>query len=99
MFNNLGTQWASSIPAFLALVFAPLPFIFLSVGPRLRAQSRFANEAKAQLEKLQAVRQQVDKKFEEKHIHDAEKEVGMGFAADPEKTASTTPETSDAGVN
>ena len=99
MYDNLGTQWASSVPAFLALAFAPLPFVFLRIGPKLRAKSHFANEAKVQLEKLQAVRQEVEKKFEEKHTHDAETEVGMGFAADPEKTASTTPETSDAGVN
>ena len=66
MYGNLGVQWASSIPAFLSLAFAPLPFVFLKVGPELRARSKFANDAKAQLAKMQEVRQKVDQRFEEK---------------------------------
>lgn len=66
MYKNLGTQWASSVPAFLALVFAPLPFIFLRVGAKLRARSKFANEAKVQLAKLMEVRQQAATKLEQK---------------------------------
>lgn len=66
MYKNLGTQWASSIPAFLSLAFAPLPFVFLKVGPKLRAHSKFANEAKKQLAKLQEVRKSVEKEFKEK---------------------------------
>lgn len=74
MYKNLGTQWASSIPAFLSLAFAPLPFIFLKVGPTLRAHTKFANEAKAQLAKLQEVRQKLEQKIEEKHhINDEDK--------------------------
>jgi hypothetical protein len=64
MYKNLGTQWASSIPAFLSLAFAPLPFIFLRIGSSLRSHSKFANEAKAQLAKLQKARQKVEEKFE-----------------------------------
>ncbi|KAJ5528338.1 Major facilitator superfamily domain general substrate transporter [Penicillium frequentans] len=70
MYNNLGTQWASSIPAFLSLAFTPLPFIFFRVGSKLRAKSKFANEAKRQLAKLQEVRQNVEKRFEEKQARD-----------------------------
>jgi hypothetical protein len=67
MYHNLGPAWASAIPAFLALAFAPLPFLLLKFGPTLRARSRFANEAKAQLAKLVEVRKKVDEKFKEKH--------------------------------
>ncbi|KAK5118444.1 hypothetical protein LTR62_002958 [Meristemomyces frigidus] len=67
MYHNLGPAWASAIPAFLALAFAPLPFLLLKFGSTLRARSRFANEAKARLAKLEEVRKKVDEKFEEKH--------------------------------
>ncbi|KAJ5801905.1 Major facilitator superfamily domain general substrate transporter [Penicillium pulvis] len=70
MYNNLGTQWASSIPAFLSLAFTPLPFIFFRFGSKLRAKSKFANEAERQLAKLQEVRQNVEKRFEEKQARD-----------------------------
>ena len=72
MYKNLGTQWASSIPAFLSLAFAPLPFIFFKYGDKLRAHSKFANEAKAQLAKLQEVRENIGKKLEQKNQVDAE---------------------------
>ncbi|KAJ5216645.1 Major facilitator superfamily domain general substrate transporter [Penicillium cinerascens] len=75
MYENLGTQWASSIPAFLSLAFAPLPFVFLKVGPTLRAHSKFANEAKAQLAKLQEVRQKVEERFEEKRAVEVDVEM------------------------
>lgn len=67
MYKNLGTQWASSIPAFLALVFAPLPFIFLKFGRRLRANSKFANEAKAQMAQLTEARQKAEKNYRQHH--------------------------------
>ena len=67
MYHNLGPQWGSAIPAFLTLAFAPLPFLFVKFGPALRARSKFANEAKAQMAKLQEARQNVEKKFENKH--------------------------------
>lgn len=75
MYKNLGTQWASSIPAFLALVFAPLPFVFLKFGAKLRANSKFANEAKVQMAQLMEVRQNVEKKFQQQHAADEEAAV------------------------
>ncbi|KAJ5758582.1 Major facilitator superfamily domain general substrate transporter [Penicillium odoratum] len=68
--NNLGTQWTWFIPAFLSLAFTPLPFIFLRVGSKLRAQSKFANEAKIRLAKLQEVRQNVEKWVDNKQTAD-----------------------------
>jgi hypothetical protein len=46
MYQNLGTQWASSIPAFLALACAPMPFLFFRWGKALRERSKLANEAR-----------------------------------------------------
>lgn len=87
MYENLGTQWASSIPAFLALAFAPLPFVFLKVGPALRARSKFANEAKAQMAKMLEVRQKVEEKFE-----------GKEAVQEPKDHADSTPAESDDSV-
>ncbi|GAA5946169.1 hypothetical protein JCM3765_000142 [Sporobolomyces pararoseus] len=42
MFENLGTQWALTLLAFLALAFMPVPFIFYYYGDRIRAKSTFA---------------------------------------------------------
>ncbi|KAJ6088549.1 Major facilitator superfamily domain general substrate transporter [Penicillium sp. IBT 16267x] len=86
MYKNLGTQWASSIPAFLSLVFAPLPFIFLKIGPALRAHSKFANEAKVQLAKLQRARQEVEDKLV----------INPAVKADAEVLADSTAQESDA---
>ena len=68
MYKNLGTQWASSVPAFLALLFAPLPFILLRFGAKLRAHSKYANEAKIQFAKLLEQRQEVSARFEAKRL-------------------------------
>ena len=66
MYKDLGPQWASAIPAFLAFGFAPLPFLFFKFGPALRARSKFAIEAKAQMGKLQEARENVEEKFGQK---------------------------------
>lgn len=45
MYQNLGNQWASSIPAFLALACTPLPFVFHMYGDAIRARSKYAAKA------------------------------------------------------
>lgn len=45
MYHNLGIHWASSIPAFLALVSAPLPFVFYKWGYNIRMKCRYSKEA------------------------------------------------------
>lgn len=42
MYEQLGTQWASSLLGFLALVMAPVPMVLMKYGPKLRARSKFA---------------------------------------------------------
>jgi multidrug resistance protein len=41
MYERLGTQWASSLLGFIALVLAPVPLVLMKIGPKLRARSRF----------------------------------------------------------
>lgn len=45
MYNSLGVNWASSIPAFLALACVPLPFLFYKFGVAIRKSCKFASEA------------------------------------------------------
>lgn len=52
MFDSLGNHWASSVPAFFALICAPLPFVFYKYGGRIRQRCRFAAEAEAYLIKI-----------------------------------------------
>ncbi|KAM0186107.1 hypothetical protein ACHAPI_011885 [Fusarium lateritium] len=54
MYANLGVQWASSIPAFLALACVPFPFLFFRYGSRIRMRCKYAAEAAAVLEGMQA---------------------------------------------
>ena len=45
MYQNLGSQWGSSVPAFLAAACLPLPFLFYRFGDAIRAHSKYAKEA------------------------------------------------------
>lgn len=42
MYEKLGTQWASSLLGFLALVMAPIPMVLLVFGAKLRARSKYS---------------------------------------------------------
>ncbi|RXK34739.1 hypothetical protein M231_08000 [Tremella mesenterica] len=42
MYQKLGTQWASSLLGFLALLMAPIPMILMRYGPALRKRSRYS---------------------------------------------------------
>lgn len=53
MYHNLGLHWASSIPAFLALAFAPFPFLLYRYGAKIRAKCKYSAEAVAVLRELQ----------------------------------------------
>jgi hypothetical protein len=45
MYHNLGIHWASCIPAFLALICVPFPFLFYRYGAKLRKKCKYAVEA------------------------------------------------------
>lgn len=52
MYQNLGIHWASSIPAFLALMCVPFPFLFYKYGEPIRLKCKYAAEAAAALERM-----------------------------------------------
>jgi hypothetical protein len=54
MYRNLGIQWASSIPAFLALLCVPFPFLFYRYGTSIRVRCKFASESDAFMRKVQS---------------------------------------------
>jgi hypothetical protein len=60
-----GIRWASTLVAFLALVCAPLPFLFYRYGEKIRLRCKYAAEAAeiAAMTKERAIRQ---KELEEK---------------------------------
>lgn len=52
MYASLGIHWASSIPAFLALMCVPFPFLFWRYGEAIRLKCKYAAEAAAALERM-----------------------------------------------
>ena len=52
MYENLGNQWASSVPAFLVLGCLPFPFLFHKYGGRIRSKCKYASEAAKVLEMM-----------------------------------------------
>ncbi|KAI9691820.1 MAG: hypothetical protein M1822_007892 [Bathelium mastoideum] len=54
MYDNLGIHWASMIPAFLALLCVPFPFLFYKYGPPIRKRCKFAAEADAFMQRIRA---------------------------------------------
>jgi hypothetical protein len=47
MFGNLGIHWAATIPACLALLCLPMPYIFYKYGATIRNWSKYSSEAAA----------------------------------------------------
>ncbi|KAJ3509552.1 hypothetical protein NM208_g15653 [Fusarium decemcellulare] len=45
MYENLGTQWASTVPAFLSLACLPMPFILYKYGPAIRKRCKYSAKA------------------------------------------------------
>ncbi|KAI5866396.1 major facilitator superfamily domain-containing protein [Durotheca rogersii] len=45
LFANLGVFWGISVPAILALLCAPKPFVFYLYGPAIKARCKYADEA------------------------------------------------------
>ncbi|KAJ9663758.1 hypothetical protein H2201_005479 [Coniosporium apollinis] len=52
MYESLGIHWASTIPAFLALVCAPFPFLFYKYGAPIRMKCKYAAQADAFMKSL-----------------------------------------------
>lgn len=54
MYESLGIHWASSIPAFLALACAGLPFLFYRFGPMIRRKCKYAAESEIAIKRMKA---------------------------------------------
>lgn len=54
MYRNLGIHWASSVPAFLTLACAPLPFLFYRYGAAIRRRCKYSAEAARVMGQLRA---------------------------------------------
>jgi len=65
MYGALGIHWASSIPAFLALVCTPFPFIFYRVGEKIRLKCKYAAQAHAIMEQMKAQEKRLELEEEE----------------------------------
>lgn len=42
MYEGMGVEWASTLIAGVALLLAPIPFLFYKYGARIRGSSKFA---------------------------------------------------------
>ncbi|KAF0315009.1 major facilitator superfamily transporter [Colletotrichum asianum] len=81
MYADLGTNWASSIPAFLALACVPFPFLFYKYGASIRSRCKFAAESEAFMARL---RQEDSSGSEEK---EPEQTSSAEAAVDTEETS------------
>ncbi|THW56921.1 synaptic vesicle transporter [Aureobasidium pullulans] len=52
MCANPGIHWARCIPALLALMCLPMPFLFYNIGPNIRKKCKFAAESAALMQKM-----------------------------------------------
>jgi hypothetical protein len=82
MFTNLGIHWAASIPAFLALMCVPFPFLFYKYGPAIRQRCKFAAESDAFMRKMREENQDGDQESEEEKEQEAMDEAEL---SDPEE--------------
>lgn len=57
MYEALGVNWASAVPAFASLACLPFPFLFYKYGASIRKKCKFAAEAEAMLERMMAAQQ------------------------------------------
>ncbi|KAH0267824.1 MFS general substrate transporter, partial [Aureobasidium melanogenum] len=72
MYQNLGIHWASSIPAFLALLCVPMPFLFYKFGPKVRENCKFAKQSMDFMKNMQKqMAGGQDKEEEEKEEQEA----------------------------
>lgn len=53
MYDGLGIHWASSIPAFLALICVPFPFLFYKYGAQIREKCKYAAQSEKFMKQMQ----------------------------------------------
>lgn len=55
MYKNLGANWATAVPGFVALFCVPFPIIFYRYGAAIRRRCRYSVQAAQSLEAIRAV--------------------------------------------
>ena len=82
MYNRLGIHWASTIPAFLALMCVPFPFLFYKYGPAIRKRCKFASEAEEAMAEMHEAREEGERNERGEQELEAKPEMpGEGVAA------------------
>jgi hypothetical protein len=73
MYDALGIHWASSVPAFLALLCVPFPYLFYKYGSAIRARCKYSAESAEFVKTMREkeVRDQEEEDAEEKRWNDA----------------------------
>lgn len=82
MYQNLGIHWAASIPAFLSLMCVPMPYIFWRYGSAIRTRCKYAAEAAAFIQKVQA---QVEETESEEENEEQQSEHSIDKAKEHEE--------------
>ena len=58
MYRGLGIHWASTVPAALALVCVPFPFLFYRFGKKIRLSCKYSREADEAMRKIAGPQQE-----------------------------------------
>jgi hypothetical protein len=76
MYSALGIHWASSIPAFLALLCVPAPFLFYKYGEKIRLKCKYAAES---AEFMQMLREEESDRDEEERNAKETRDANAGI--------------------
>jgi hypothetical protein len=82
MYDNLGIHWASTIPACLALVCVPFPFLFYKYGGAIRSKCAYAAQSEAIMAQLRT------------KANEPEARVQVSEEKNPERTNSASTDSS-----
>lgn len=54
MYQNLGVNWATAVPGFIALACFPFPILFYKFGERIRRKCKYSAEAARLLDAMKS---------------------------------------------
>ncbi|MCJ1438100.1 MFS siderochrome iron transporter 1 [Xylographa pallens] len=91
MYDNLGIHWASTIPAFLALMCVPFPFLFYKYGATIRKKCKYSRMAQEEMAKIMQAKDDDDVSDGEKGVQDSERADPRTEALEQEETREISP--------
>lgn len=86
MYRNLGNNWASSIPAFLALACTPFLFVFYKVGEKIRLKCKYAAQAHYMMMEMRREQKELTEEEEKEQVEESE---DTGDESDPSSSDAT----------